>query len=127
MTKSGPVTSTGITRAPRSASALQTPRPEASETSRSEPGPPISTAIVFPFRLMILPGFALRFPVRCRAARAPTPLILSINSSTSAAVALPSLTMKFPCTLETRAPPTRVSLRPSSSTSFPAGQAARDF
>src|SRR5438270_6680342 len=38
-------TSTSKTSAPNERSAFATPRPVASETSRSEPGPPIKTAI----------------------------------------------------------------------------------
>src|SRR5437667_7577313 len=40
-------TSTSTTSAPNERSAFDTPRPVASETSRSEPGPPMRTAIFF--------------------------------------------------------------------------------
>src|ERR1051325_10865917 len=40
-------TSMSTTSAPNERSAFDTPRPVASETSRSEPGPPIRTAIFF--------------------------------------------------------------------------------
>src|ERR1041385_1119732 len=40
-------TSISTTSAPNDRSAFATPRPVASETSRSDPGPPISTAIFF--------------------------------------------------------------------------------
>ena len=40
-------TSTSVTSAPSERNALATPCPVASETSRSEPGPPIKTAIFF--------------------------------------------------------------------------------
>src|SRR5213083_3007501 len=40
-------TSTSTTSAPNERNAFETPRPVASETSRSEPGPPIRTAIFF--------------------------------------------------------------------------------
>src|SRR5437667_7838724 len=45
--KSSSRTSTSTTAAPNEPSAFDTPRPVASETSRSEPGPPIKTAIFF--------------------------------------------------------------------------------
>src|SRR5438270_13947644 len=48
------LTSTSVTLAPNECSALDTPRPVASDTSRSEPGPPISTAMFLPSR-MIMP------------------------------------------------------------------------
>src|SRR5213078_3507046 len=40
-------TSISTTSAPNERSAFDTPRPVASETSRSEPGPPMRTAIFF--------------------------------------------------------------------------------
>src|SRR6478672_1786424 len=61
-------TSISKTSAPRERNALPTPRAVASETSRSEPGPPINTAIFFgsafiSFTLLPL-RFALRFVIR---------------------------------------------------------------
>ena len=47
------VTSTGSAFSPRSRSALSTAAPEANETWRSEPGPPINTAILIDSKLMI--------------------------------------------------------------------------
>src|SRR4051794_27557042 len=44
-TKSGPRTSTAVTAAPSSRNAATTPSPDLSDTGRSEPGPPISTAM----------------------------------------------------------------------------------
>src|SRR3981081_1910366 len=41
-------TSTSTTLAPAERNAFETPRPVASDTSRSEPGPPIKTAILCP-------------------------------------------------------------------------------
>src|SRR5690349_17014536 len=46
--KLSPCTSTGVTFAPRLWSALTTPSPDLSDTFRSEPGPPISTATFMP-------------------------------------------------------------------------------
>src|SRR3954449_760355 len=48
--KSAPSTSTSVTSAPRLRSALATPAPEARETLRSEPGPPMRTAIFLSWR-----------------------------------------------------------------------------
>src|SRR3954462_10471604 len=48
--KSVPSTSTSVTIAPRLRSALATPAPEARETLRSEPGPPMRTAIFLSWR-----------------------------------------------------------------------------
>src|SRR6476620_8333804 len=48
-------TSTSTTSTPRERSAFDTPRPVASETSRSEPGPPIRTAIFFGKSFFIMP------------------------------------------------------------------------
>src|SRR5436189_2164452 len=45
--KSSSRTSTSTTSGPNERNAFETPRPVASETSRSEPGPPIRTAIFF--------------------------------------------------------------------------------
>src|ERR1700731_3087933 len=45
--KSGPFTSTSTTSAPNERKAFAAPVPVAIETSRSEPGPPINTAIFF--------------------------------------------------------------------------------
>ena len=47
------VTSIGSAFSPRSRNALSTAAPEASETWRSEPGPPINTAILIDSKLMI--------------------------------------------------------------------------
>src|SRR5438094_9459437 len=52
-------TSISATSAPNERSALDTPCPVASETSRSEPGPPIRTAIFFGNALPCCPLFAL--------------------------------------------------------------------
>src|SRR4029078_4729648 len=61
-------TSISKTSAPRERNALATPRAVASETSRSEPGPPINTAIFFgsAFISFTLPPlrFALRSVIR---------------------------------------------------------------
>src|SRR3954471_2210071 len=48
--KSVPSTSTSVTSAPRLRSAFATPAPEARETRRSDPGPPIRTAIFLSWR-----------------------------------------------------------------------------
>src|SRR5438874_9121670 len=45
--KSASPTSISKTSAPRERNAFATPRPVANDTSRSEPGPPIKTAIFF--------------------------------------------------------------------------------
>src|SRR5262249_43367245 len=52
--KSGPRTSTSVISAPNDRKALATPAPVASETCRSDPGPPLRTAIFFPCRLIIV-------------------------------------------------------------------------
>ena len=49
-TKSASRTSTSHTSAPRLRKAAATPAPEASETGRSDPGPPMSTAMRLPLR-----------------------------------------------------------------------------
>src|SRR5262245_59180493 len=53
-TKSGPETSTGVTSAPNERIASTTPSPDLSETSRSDPGPPMSTAIFLLARLRFI-------------------------------------------------------------------------
>src|ERR1700704_5373769 len=45
--KSGPLTSTSTTSAPNERKAFAAPVPVAMETARSDPGPPINTAIFF--------------------------------------------------------------------------------
>src|SRR5205085_1203520 len=66
-TKSAPFTSTSVTSTPSERNALATPRPVAMETSRSEPGPPISTAIFFG-RVVILIWGAQAASLPCSAA-----------------------------------------------------------
>src|SRR5207249_12086108 len=56
-------TLTSITSAPNDRNAFETPRPVASETSRSEPGPPISTAILLGKSLVVM-----SHPSRCQHA-----------------------------------------------------------
>src|SRR5450432_1093669 len=53
MTKLGPVTSTSNTSAPNERNAFAIPAPVASETARSEPGPPFSTAILLRVRVIM--------------------------------------------------------------------------
>src|SRR5438132_12370300 len=60
-------TSISTTSAPNERSAFETPRPVASETSRSNPGPPMSTAIFWPeiSDVMTSPSSVAR-PQSCR-------------------------------------------------------------
>src|SRR4051794_36437322 len=72
--KSAPSTSTSVTTAPRLRSASATPAPETRETWRSEPGPPMRTAIFLSWRsIMDAFGIAddLHFGLQLEAARAP--------------------------------------------------------